>query len=106
MEPNQQLAITLPAVTKLVAGIDPSQLDNPTACANFTVRGVIDHLLGGATAFAPRFRGQQPGDTEPQDVASTGRDVPTAAVRHAMSEVLEAINSPGAMERTVDAPFG
>lgn len=36
MEPNEQLVITLPAISEIVAGIEPSQMDGPTACANFT----------------------------------------------------------------------
>lgn len=106
MEPNEQLAITLPTLTELVAGTEASQLDNPTACANFTVRGVVDHLLGGARSFAPAFRGQQDGDSAPRDVAPTGREVPTVAFRYAMVDLLDAINTRGAMERPIDGPFG
>lgn len=106
MEPNEQLAITLPTLTELVTKIEPSQLDHPTPCANFTVRGVVDHLLGGATAFAPAFRGQLQAGSEPRQVAATGDEVPTVAFRQAMTDLLDAIDAPGAMERAIEAPFG
>ncbi len=108
MEPNEQLAITLPTISLLVAGIEPAQMDLPTPCANFTVRGVVDHLLGGAAVFTHAFRGEEPEAPTPAGEATSAgpSGVPAAEVRAAMSGLLEAIDSPGALDRTIDAPFG
>ncbi len=104
MEPCEQLAVILPTLTALVDQLDPTDLGNSTPCANFTVHGVLDHMIGGATNFVPAFRGESPPENGAPPVP-TGH-VPTAEFRTAMTNLLAAVNSPGAMERTVSAPFG
>ena len=52
----QQLDEIIPLIEAVVEQIRPDQLDNPTACAKFTVTGVLEHMIGGATHFAPEFR--------------------------------------------------
>lgn len=91
-----QLGAVLPDV---VAGITPEQLDNPTPCANFTVAGVLGHMVGGATAFAAAFRGEAPAPIDPP------ADL-LAAFGPALGGLVGAIASDGALTRTVDAPFG
>jgi uncharacterized protein (TIGR03086 family) len=104
MEPSEQLAIILPTLTALVDQLEPTDLDNPTPCSNFTVHGVLDHMIGGATNFVPAFQGVSP--TEPAAPPVTAGKVPTAEFGQAMSSLLDAVNSPGAMQRTISAPFG
>lgn len=94
-----QLDEIIPMLEALVARITDDQLDLPTPCANFTVTGVLEHMIGGATAFAPAFRG----DREPA-APPTG----TAQERFhlAMAELAGAVHAPGAQDRTISAPFG
>ena len=66
--------------------------------ADFTVRGVLEHMIGGATVFAAAFRGEQP--TEPA-LAD-----PLAEFGPAFERLVAAMNQPGALDRTVAAPFG
>lgn len=99
MDPRQQLDEILPLLDKLVAPLDAAQLDAPTACASFAVRQVLEHMIGGATVFAAAFRGQEP------SVAPTTAD-PVTAFPIAMAELRAAVSSPGALERTIAAPFG
>jgi uncharacterized protein (TIGR03086 family) len=87
-----------PTVADVVGGISPDQLENPTPCANFTVRGVLEHMVGGATAFAAAFRGEPPTDADTTDVL--------AAFGPALSNLAAAIAAPGALDRSVAAPFG
>jgi uncharacterized protein (TIGR03086 family) len=99
MQPLEQLDQLGPALATVVGGIRPEQLDDPTPCASFTVRGVLGHMIGGATAFAAAFRGQPaPTAEEPDDVL--------AAFGPALGDLAAAISAPGALERTVAAPFG
>ena len=42
MDPITQLDQLGPHLGAVVAGITPDQLDNPTPCAEFAVRGVLD----------------------------------------------------------------
>ena len=84
----------------MVEQIRPDQLDDPTACDNFTVTGVVEHMIGGATHFSPAFRGETAGSAAPLEGELTDR------WSRAMAELLSSLHSPGAQERTVTAPFG
>jgi uncharacterized protein (TIGR03086 family) len=103
MEPTDQLTVIIPILTNLVDQLHADQLTNPTACANFDVSGVLDHMMGGAAAFAPAFLGEASG--RPASTVTAGH-VPAVDYRRAMNELLDAATSSGAMERTIDAPFG
>ena len=98
MEVLDQLDQLSPILARVVGGIRPDQLDNPTPCAKFTVRGVLEHMVGGATMFAAAFRGAEPGQTKTTDVI--------AGFGPALAELAEAIHGPGALDRTIHAPFG
>lgn len=103
MEPTEQLATILPVMCALVDEIRPDQLDNSTPCRNFTVGGVLDHMLAGGTAFAPLFRGEE---AKGAPVPPADGQVPAAAFRRTMDELLLAMKSPGALDRIVAAPIG
>lgn len=98
MDPIAQLDVIVPILNKLVAGLDEADLASSTPCDEFDVRGVLQHMVGGATMFAAAFRGTTPGAPPDGDVV--------AAFPVAMADLGAAINSPGALERTIDAPFG
>lgn len=108
MEPSDQLAVIIPTLIDIVDSLDADQLDNATPCAKFTVRGVLDHMMGGATTFVPAFLGEAAGEASGADSAAvtpTGQ-VPATEFRIAMTSLLDSVNAPGAMDRMVDAPFG
>ena len=68
MDPLTQLDRLGPALGDIVAGITPEQLDDPTPCADSTIRGVLEHMISGATAFAaavdaPPTRGRSNGSS-------------------------------------------
>ncbi len=44
MDGVQQLDEIIPRIEKVVEQIRADQLDNPTACANFTVTGVLERV--------------------------------------------------------------
>ena len=96
----QQLDEIIPLIEAVVEQIRPDQVDNPTACAKFTVTGVLEHMIGGATHFSPAFRGEAAGSAAPLEGELIDR------WSRAMAELLSSLHSPGAQERTVTAPFG
>ncbi len=104
MEGNEQLAVIIPMLKQVGAGIRPDQLENSTPCATFTVAGVLDHMTGLASAFAPAFRGDPPPPTGEVPAASGGER--GTEFQKAMDGLLDAVNSPGALERTIETPFG
>lgn len=103
MGPLEQLDELEPLLGHVASAITPDDLDSPTPCANFTVRGVLAHMIGGATQFAAAFRGEAPPDV-PADIAE-GPDV-VARAGSALAGLMGAIRAPGALDRTVAAPFG
>ena len=98
MDPITQLEQLGPHLGGVVAGITPDQLDNPTPCADFTVRGVLEHMLAGATAFAAAYRGEEPGEPDLSD--------PLGDFHEVLGDLVSAISAPGALDQTVQAPFG
>ncbi len=65
----------------------PTELDRPTPCADFTVRGVLEHMIGGATAFAAAYRGEAPAEPDMSD--------PLAGFGPALEDLFAAIARPG-----------
>jgi len=98
MDGARQLDELMPLLHGLVDRISPEQLDDPTPCVNFSVTGVLEHMIGGATMFAAAYRGELPATPDTAD--------PLAAFGPALSDLAAAITAPGALERTVAAPFG
>ncbi len=103
MEPTEQLSSIVPTLNAIVDRIDTSQLDKPTPCARFTVHDVLDHMIVLGSSFAYRFRGREVPEIKAPPVY--GR-VPAAEFRKTMDDLLDAVCSPGAMERTISAPNG
>lgn len=98
MEVLDQLDQLGPLLAAVVGGISVDQLDQSTPCSMFTVRGVLEHMIGGASMFAAAFRGVEPRQPDTADVL--------ANFGPALSDLAEAMHSPGALDRTIDAPFG
>jgi uncharacterized protein (TIGR03086 family) len=98
MDPLTQLSELGPTLGAVFAGLGPDDLDLPTPCAALTVRGVLEHMIQGATAFAAAYRGEAPAAPSTTD--------PIAGVQSALGELVAAISAPGALARTIQAPFG
>ena len=101
MEPLEQLDELAPVLGRVVSTITPEQLDNSTPCANFTVRGILDHMIGGATVFAAAFRGQGADEVTPPDSGDKIADFDAA-----LGNLAAAMHEPGALDKTIAAPFG
>jgi len=98
MDVLSQLDEVGPLLMDVVGAISPDQLDDPTPCAHYTVRGVLTHMIEGATAFTAAFGGAVPPGTDASDVLAT---FPSA-----LGALSDAIHAPGALERTVEGPLG
>jgi uncharacterized protein (TIGR03086 family) len=104
VRPTQQLDPTLAALRDLVAGTRPGQLTDPTPCAKWTVRDLLNHFVGGAAMFAAAFRGEAMGDPDGPVPDLLGDD-PLAAFDAALATFTEAADAPGAMDRDITLPF-
>ena len=49
-------------LAKVVANLEPTQLELPTGCPDWDVRGVLNHILGGAVMYTLVNAGQMAGE--------------------------------------------
>lgn len=107
--PVDQLARALDVTEQVVATVRDEQWIQPTPCTDWTVRDLVDHLVGGNRLFAGILRGEpspSPADLRGgQGVDHLGDD-PVAAYRDAADALLAAFRAPGVLERTFAVPIG
>jgi uncharacterized protein (TIGR03086 family) len=100
MDGVQQLDEIMPLIEAVVDQIPTEQLDASTACTGFTVAGVLEHMIAGATIFSPAFRGEAPSEAGPPEGSVHDR------WHAAMDELLASMHADGAQERIIAAPIG
>ena len=99
--PIDRLAAAVPVTGRLVEAIEPEQWALPTPCPDWTVLGVVNHLVVGHL----RFTAAVAGDAPPAEPEVLGAD-PAGAYRSTADAMLAAFRSDGALERTVTVPAG
>jgi uncharacterized protein (TIGR03086 family) len=93
----------------LVAAVGDEQWDRPTPCSDWTVRQLVNHLVGGNRLTARVVRGEQlapPGQLGRRGHVDQLGDDPAGAYRSSADEVLAALSAPGALDRTYTLPAG
>ena len=93
---------------KIVQSIDPSELGNSTPCTEWSVRDVINHVVGGATMFAECVEhGSVPDERLGQLMGgdNLGDDY-KGAFSAICTRAIATFGKPGAMDQTVKLPFG
>ena len=99
------------ARTKAVlAGVRQSQIDDPTPCAEWSVHGLVNHLIGGLEFTAGCIVGNPP-NIRPSAAESSQLDERnvgnlSAAYNDRLARLLALAAEPGALERTAQTPFG
>lgn len=108
MEVLETMGRVLDRTGEVVDKLDDSQLGNPTPCAEWTVRDVLNHITGGATMFATCVeQGSVPDDLLPQIMGGDNLGSDWKASYHAASDrARAAFNTPGALDQMVKLPFG
>jgi uncharacterized protein (TIGR03086 family) len=94
--------------TQVVNDVSDEQMANPSPCAGWTVRDVLNHITGGATMFAiSAEEGSVPDEMLGQLMGGDNLgDDPKGAWQVAASRAMLAFEQPGALEKTVKLPFG
>jgi uncharacterized protein (TIGR03086 family) len=86
------------AFATVLANVRPDQLDAPTPCSQWTIRDLIDHVLGGNERVAGWAGGDQEPPARPENLVAAHRATATAAQ--------EVFGRPGAMTTMFELPFG
>jgi uncharacterized protein (TIGR03086 family) len=94
--------------SRVVAGVTDSQMNNPSPCAGWTVRDVLNHITGGATMFAiSAEQGSVPDDVIGKLMGGDNLgDDAKAAWTVASTRALAAFGEPGVLDKVVTLPFG
>jgi len=94
--------------TRVVGNVSDDQYGNASPCAGWTVRDVVNHIVGGATIFAISAEQGSVPEEELGRLAgddNLGTD-PLGAWKTASTRALAAFGLPGALEQMVVLPFG
>lgn len=89
-------------VEGLIRETSPEQYDSGTPCEKWTVRQLLDHLIGGTGFFRAVMERKEFTGGDP-DLA---RDDPAAAYRSGADAYLETLRDPSTLEGMVKPPFG
>jgi uncharacterized protein (TIGR03086 family) len=103
MDVIAQLETILPGLDEVAGRVKLEEFGNSTPCANFRVRDLFDHMIRGASQFAPQLRGEPVVALDPSDLHDDERQ---AALKTAVADLLTAVHAPGALGRSVELPFG
>ena len=88
----------------VLAAVRAADFDLPTPCLSWTVRDVINHVIGSAAFYAGLAEtGVMPAGGE--DADHTADDFGAAFARQA-GRVVAAFSAPGAMDKIMEMPFG
>jgi uncharacterized protein (TIGR03086 family) len=97
-----QLDRALAAVGDLIAGVQDEQWSAPTPCSDWTVRELVNHLVGMNLVFAALLREQAPPERGSESV---GDDL-VGAYRESGTAMKAAFDQSGVLERTFHGPLG
>jgi uncharacterized protein (TIGR03086 family) len=105
MAATDTLDAALATARTVLANVTDDQLSNPTPCASWDVRALVNHFVGGGRVLADAMangsmtmpEGEQP------DLASGDR---VAAYDETIAQARAAFGAPGALGKTVSLPFG
>ena len=103
MEMDALLERTLGQAERVIGNVKPDQLDNGTPCAQWKVRDVLNHIVGGNHFFAAAASGQSLPTDEVPDLLG---DDPANAYAQGAKIALDAWRQPGVAERVVTLPIG
>ena len=99
----EQLGRAVDAVAGLISNIRADQWSAPTPCTDWTVRQVVNHLIGMNRVFTALLADQTP---PPRPSADHVEADPAGAYRDSAAALQAAFGRPGVLERTYHGPLG
>jgi uncharacterized protein (TIGR03086 family) len=103
-DPLAQLRGANAVFVEVLSNVTPEQMTLPTVNDDWDVRGLINHLVGGNQWMAENVRtGNAP---RPSGEDAIGDRSPMDAYTESWNAMIAAFEEPGAMQRTLQMPFG
>lgn len=90
-----------------IEATSPADLTKPTPCAEWDVRGLLDHMIEVVQGFGAAFAAA--GGAAPSTATASappGGENPAATYQQAADTLLQAIRKPGVLDKTISMPFG
>jgi uncharacterized protein (TIGR03086 family) len=87
----------------VLAGVQAADFGRPTPCRSWTVKDVVNHVIGSAAWYAELAEEGAVGDSEEAD--RTAGDF-HATFRREADRLVAAFSAPGAMDKIMEMPFG
>lgn len=100
---TENLARAFASTRAVLSNVGPDDFDKPTPCASWSVRDLVNHIIGGAHWFGATTEAGESSEPERSDW-SDGDLV--AEFDAGVARALAAFEAPGAQEKTVKLPFG
>jgi uncharacterized protein (TIGR03086 family) len=100
---TENLERALTTARNVIANVKPDQLSDPTPCATWQVRDIINHVIGNSYSSAAMVQPDSYDDPGETDYASGDY---VAAYDEGIRRAVAAFNSPGAMDQTLQLHFG
>jgi uncharacterized protein (TIGR03086 family) len=97
-----QLDLAFSSVGECTAGVRPEQWLAPTPCAEWTVRQLIDHLVGMNRVFTAMFNDAPPPGRSPADTLTDQVN----AYFESATALQDAFSQPGVLDRQYAGPLG
>jgi len=88
--------------TAVIDAVTSDQYDDPTPCSDWTVRQLLNHVIGGSKIFTVILTGGAPVDRTADHVGSDH----AASFRSAISDLRAAFAADGALDGTYQGPLG
>jgi uncharacterized protein (TIGR03086 family) len=89
----------------VLANVKPEQLDQPTPCASWDVRGLVNHIVGGTQWFATNVNEGGSSD-DGSDLPDFAEGDFLASFDAGAKDAVAAFAAPGALGKMLDLPFG
>lgn len=98
---TQPLEHAVAATRHVLSGVTADQLEDPTPCSSWSVRELINHIVGGQRFFGLAVHGEQPSG----DVDDAAGDY-VATFDEVSAVTVAAFGAEGALEKQYTLPFG
>jgi uncharacterized protein (TIGR03086 family) len=102
MDPIERIDRATAVASEKVKGVTTADMSQPTPCAEFDVRALLNHMLGGLSMLTTAAQGEKAAVPDGDQIGSD----PAGAYDQRRTALLAAVREPGVLDRDWEMPFG